>query len=308
MLSVLRLLLAILSLIGLQTMTAAADQQCVRVSSDTGLCYAWIELPTSPEGQSQGGGSKDAGAVRGGVRTCSYSGREIACTTGFGTWSGVAEAWCRATNPQPPLTDPAWEANTDGAVYTCVRPNGSMVPDPGMTFTRWLPAPPDPVTQAEAEAAARRVLASIGLEAIDLGMQPRGDTTERMGFVGWQTWLWADSPSDKQWGPVTASATDSGIAVTLTAGASRVQWDMGDGETVSCGRGTAWTSARTQGGKNVASPDCGHVYLEDGRYTVTATSTWSVDWSAAGFTGTLPLQLSRTADVIVGELQSVTVR
>ena len=50
------------------------------------------------------------------------------------------------------------------------------------------------------------------------------------------------------------------------------------------------------------------MYLEDGRYTVTATSTWSVDWSAAGFTGTLPLQLSRSADVIVGELQSVSVR
>lgn len=177
-----------------------------------------------------------------------------------------------------------------------------------MTFYRWLPAPPDAVTQAEAEAAARRVLASIGLEAIDLGMQPRGDTTERMGFVGWHTWLWADSPSDKQWGPVTATATDSGIAVRLTAGASRVQWDMGDGSTVSCGRGTPWSAARTQGGKNIASPDCGHVYADDGRYTVTATSTWSVNWSAAGFTGTLPLQLSRSADVVVGEVQAVTLR
>ncbi|MHA6512584.1 hypothetical protein [Tessaracoccus sp. Z1128] len=177
-----------------------------------------------------------------------------------------------------------------------------------MTFTRWLPAAPDPVSRADAEAAARRVLASIGLEAIDIGMQPRGDSVERMGFVGWETWLWADSPSETQWGPVSRSATDSGIAVTLNARADEVTWDMGDGATVTCGRGTPWSSARTQGGRNVASPDCGHVYDEDGRYTVTATSGWSVTWSAAGFTGTLPLRLSRSADVIIGEVQAVTVR
>lgn len=308
MLRALRLLLAIICLVTLQTLTAAAEQQCVRVSSDTGLCYAWIEIPTAPERPSKGDGSGGGGTSSGGERTCSYGGREIPCTSPFGTWSGVAQGWCRAMDPQPPLTDPAWQSHSDGAVYSCVRPNGSLVPDPGMTFSRWLPAPPTAVTQAEAEAAARRVLASIGLEAIDLGMQPRGDTVERMGFVGWHTWLWADSPSDKQWGPVTATASDSGIAVRLTAGATRVQWDMGDGATVSCGRGAAWSAARTQGGKNVASPDCGHVYERDGRYTVTATSTWSVDWSAAGFTGTLPLQLSRSADVVVGEVQAVTLR
>lgn len=285
-----------------------AEGQCASKDQLTGQCSTWIDVPSAPASGASGGGGGESNPGGSGGRTCSFAGEEIACRTAYGTWSGAAQGWCRIKEPQPPLTDASWEANSDGAIYTCIRPNGSLVPDPGMVFTRWLPAPPDPVTQADAEAAARRVLASIGLEAIDLGMQPRGDTTERIGFVGWETWLWADSPSDKQWGPVTASATDSGIAVTLTAGASRVQWDMGDGETVSCGRGTAWSSARTQGGKNVASPDCGYVYLEDGRYTVTATSTWSVDWSATGFTGTLPLQLSRSADVIVGELQSVSVR
>ncbi|CAL8974758.1 hypothetical protein TESS_TESS_00674 [Tessaracoccus sp. O5.2] len=176
-----------------------------------------------------------------------------------------------------------------------------------MTFLWWLPAAPDAVTRADAEAAARRVLASLGLTAIDLGIHPRGDTVDRMGYVGWHMWLWAESPSDRQWGPMEARASDSGISVSLSARVAEVTWDMGNGEGVTCQRGTAWSEARTQGGRNVASPDCGYVYAEDGRYTVTATSEWAVDWSAAGYTGTLPLTLSRSADVIVGELQSVAV-
>lgn len=200
-----------------------------------------------------------------------------------------------------------WEGNVDGAIYVCTGPDRALIPDPGLSFFRWLPAAPDAMTRADAEAAARRVLASLGLTAIDLGIHPRGDTVDRMGYVGWHTWLWAESPSDRQWGPVEARATDSGISVSLSARVAEVTWDMGNGEGVTCQRGTAWSEARTQGGRNVASPDCGYVYAEDGRYTVTATSDWAVDWSAAGYTGTLPLTLSRSADVIVGELQSVAV-
>lgn len=293
------------------TVVAHADvaASCLERNPATGLCIKF-EVSVGAGGQPGSSGAGDGGgnASLPSARICSYRGQELRCRTSAGSWSDSLSAWCRVADPAPPLSDAVWRGRIDGAVYICMGPDGSLVPDPGMTFYRWLPAPPDAVTQAEAEAAARRVLASIGLEAIDLGMQPRGDTTERMGFVGWHTWLWADSPSDKQWGPVTATATDSGIAVRLTAGASRVQWDMGDGSTVSCGRGTPWSAARTQGGKNIASPDCGHVYADDGRYTVTATSTWSVNWSAAGFTGTLPLQLSRSADVVVGEVQAVTLR
>lgn len=219
----------------------------------------------------------------------------------------MAEAWCRAQDPQPPFTDPAWDGNSEGAIYICVRPNGSLVPDPGMAFTRWLPGLPDAVSRAEAEEAARRVMASLGLTAIDLGIQPRGDTPERMGYVGWHMWLWAEEPSERQWGPVRATASDGGISVRLTARVAEMTWDMGNGDTVTCQRGTPWSESRTQGGRNVASPDCGYVYAEDGRYRISASSTWSVDWAAAGYTGTLPLTLTRSTDTIVGELQAVAV-
>ncbi len=283
-----------------------ADQVCTKLDNDTGTCLIWVEVP-----ESGGGDASEANeGAQGGEpddRTCSFRDSEIQCQTAFGTWSDLAQGWCRKADPQPPLDHVAWGGHTDGSVYACVRPNGSLVPDPGLTLFRWLPSPPAAVTQADAAAAARRVLASLGLTAVDLGIQPRGDTTEHMAYVGWNTWLWAESPSSTQWGPVHASATDSGIAVTLDAEVTGLTWDMGDGATVTCQRGTEWTAARTQGGRNIASPDCGHVYEEDGRYTVTATSDWRVGWSAAGFTGSIPLTLSRSADVIVGELQSVGV-
>ncbi|AQP43725.1 hypothetical protein RPIT_01960 [Tessaracoccus flavus] len=171
---------------------------------------------------------------------------------------------------------------------------------------RWLPSAPeaDVVTRAEAEAAARQAAASIGIEAIDLGIHPRGDTAARMSVVGWNTWLWAESPSSTQWGTMSTSATAAGITVSLNASSSQVTWSMGDGATVSCGQGTRWTMAGT-GGRNVPSPDCGYVYDSEGRYTVTASTDWSIDWSAAGYSGTIPLEVRRSAEVIVGEMQSV---
>lgn len=301
------LIAIVLALLILGGVPAAADQTCIREQSGTGVCLAWVDVPVAHQGNADGADPKGEGGPNPQARTCSFAGREVACTRAEGTWSDLVQAWCRAQDPQPPSTDPAWNGNSDGAIYLCVRPNGSLIPDPGMAFTRWLPAAPDAVTRADAEAAARRVLASLGLTAIDLGIHPRGDTVDRMGYVGWHMWLWAESPSDRQWGPVEARATDSGVSVSLSARVAEVTWEMGNGDSLACQRGTAWSESRTQGGRNVASPDCGYVYAEDGRYTVTATSEWAVDWSAAGYTGTLPLTLSRSADVIVGELQSVAV-
>lgn len=135
-------------------------------------------------------------------------------------------------------------------------------------------------------------------------MFPKGDSLQHMGLVGWNMWLWAAPSSQLQWGPVTDSISESGITVTLTAEVDSMEWDMGDGTTISCGKGRAW-SQQVTGGRNVPSPECGHVYSGDGRYTVTATSNWDVEWSGGGQSGSLPFTLSRDAAVVVGEMQSV---
>ncbi|SHI33903.1 hypothetical protein SAMN02745244_00138 [Tessaracoccus bendigoensis DSM 12906] len=151
---------------------------------------------------------------------------------------------------------------------------------------------------------ARRLLASIEFQSPEMGMFPKGDSLQHMGLVGWNMWLWAAPSSQLQWGPVTDSISESGITVTLTAEVDSMEWDMGDGTTISCGKGRAW-SQQVTGGRNVPSPECGHVYSGDGRYTVTATSNWDVEWSGGGQSGSLPFTLSRDAAVVVGEMQSV---
>ncbi|MCC2592052.1 hypothetical protein LKO27_01225 [Tessaracoccus sp. OS52] len=171
-----------------------------------------------------------------------------------------------------------------------------------MAFHRWLPtaepATPDPLS------IAQRLLAELDLEAIELGVYPH--TTDHMpgsmSVVGWNMWLWADAPSESTWGPVTTSDTVSGHTVTLTAEVAEVVWDMGNGDTVTCGLGTKWNPAYI---RSEPSPDCGYVYSKDGDYQVTATTNWTVAWQGIGESGTIPLQLSRTEHLQVAEVQVV---
>lgn len=279
--------------------------RCSRAASDTGQCTRIIDLEST-----QGPVGKELpNALEGGSRgvterTCAHKGRVVQCNTARGSWSSYASSWCRSAPVQPALDDPIWEGETTGSIYECTRPGFDGLPNPGETVLRWLPAPPEAAAAPDPEDLARRLLASIDFEAPELGMFPRGDSPERMSYVGWRMWLWAESSSSLQWGPVSDSLSQGGVTVSLTARVSGVEWNMGDGKSVSCGKGTPWSEAVT-GGRNVASPDCGHVYSEDGRYTVTVTSSWDVEWSGGGRSGSLPFTLSREADVLVGELQSV---
>jgi hypothetical protein len=90
---------------------------------------------------------------------------------------------------------------------------------------------------------------------------------------------------------------------------ARSAWSTGDGDTVTCGKGTAWTPGANP---EAASPDCGHVYpdpsrtVSGGKYTVTATITWQVTWSGGGATGTEPA-LTPTASVQVAVVESAAV-
>jgi hypothetical protein len=77
------------------------------------------------------------------------------------------------------------------------------------------------------------------------------------------------------------SVPGPGITVTAEGNATQIEWNMGDGTTVVCeGPGTPYEAR--YGDQH--SPDCGHVYTEpsrgqpDGRYAVTAITTWHVEW------------------------------
>lgn len=281
----------------------AADSSCQTHDLQTALCISDASSGASTPGG--GNSSSDSGGKGKRSQACLFEGREIACRTGVGVWNNAGSAWCRDITESVPLTESVWEERTEGRIIECTRPRGDLVPDPSMTYRSWqadntTPAP-DP------EDLAERILASLDLVAPELHTFPQGDTEQHMGITGWNMWLWSAAPTAKHWGPVTASASENGVTVTLTAGVSSVTWDMGNGDTVTCGKGTEWSSARTDGGKNIASPTCGYIYEAMGRYTVTATSTWRVDWTGGGRSGTLPLELERSVPMRVGEIQSVIV-
>lgn len=282
---------------------ALAEARCVEYD-ETGECLIYLTLDSDVGGSGSAGGSETQPASGAPQRVCVHQGNVIECQTPLGNWSSLAGAWCRVAPTQPPVTDPAWGGNTEGAIYLCTRPGFDLTPDPNLTYTRWLPAPPEAV-RVDPREVALRILARLDLEAVELGMFPRGDSDVRLSFVGWNNWMWAESPSQRQWGPLSSSDSASGITVTLTAEVERVEWDMGDDTVVTCGKATPWSQARTQGGRNVASPDCGHVYERMGTYTVTATSHWNVQWSGGGQSGSLPFSLSRSTDYLVGEYQAV---
>lgn len=125
----------------------------------------------------------------------------------------------------------------------------------------------------------------------------------KMAAVGYPLWIWAEGNLD----PAPVSQTVSGLSVSLDANLAKIVYTMGDGTTITCGPGTPWRKGSHPAG--TPSPDCGHTYtkpsLPKGKYTITATTHWSVAWTAGGQSGTIPFTQSSTTTLPVGEVQTL---
>jgi hypothetical protein len=127
-------------------------------------------------------------------------------------------------------------------------------------------------------------------------------------ITGLPTWLWIDPGG---WQTLRARAELAGFWVEVVAEPQRVQWDLGDGEQITCdGPGTPYDPSVADGDQ---STDCSHVYQNvsvdqpGGQYAASATIEWSVTWQAStGATGVLA-DASRTTTfgMTVSERQAV---
>lgn len=160
--------------------------------------------------------------------------------------------------------------------------------------------------------AARSAIARLELHAIQIGMAPEVDPElgHRHSYVNVPIWMWVHEPDERSWGPTSTSVSVQGYTITMTAHVDRVAWSMGDGAVVSCRQGTPFHTSMGF----VPSPDCGHLYERtskrqpDGLYTVTATSHWSVEWSAnTGQSGVLSTTTTTSTRLEIGELRAVNV-
>ena len=168
----------------------------------------------------------------------------------------------------------------------------------------WVWAPTDPPgyggTGVTPQQLAQQAIARMQLSGPAIRMTIEGP---EMGIVGVPLWLWTEV-GPTTWGPNSATASVPGLAVTATAQARQIVWDMGDGRAETCrNSGTEYYTG------GIVSPTCQHIYEKSSAgqpgeaYPVTATTTWDVTWSGGGASGSLSVTRQSTASVRIGEVQ-----
>ncbi|MFJ2094749.1 ATP/GTP-binding protein [Streptomyces sp. NPDC087901] len=206
----------------------------------------------------------------------------------------------KLAEPQPPSGSVEWDGHEpgDGAVYEKTCAPGRT--DNAITQLVWAADPP--AAQVDPAVVAQQAVDKMLLKGPRIGITPKPGGK---GVVGMPVYMWTGRGA-ATYGPNRASATAGAVTVTATAKVSKIVWTMGDGTAVTCT--TAGTPYRAEYGKR-PSPDCGHRYTqpssssESGKYHVTATSTWTVDWTGGGQTGQLTEIRDSAVDITVAEVQ-----
>jgi len=133
--------------------------------------------------------------------------------------------------------------------------------------------------------------------------------------VGLPIWLWVANPAPNTTGPITASAGRDGVTVTVTATLDRIEYTMegADGrlnaQTVCSGGAAPGTPYEPSFG-GAPSPTCGFTQADNqktGSFVITGTAYWVAEWSGGGQQGTIPVTVSNSVAMEVGEVQVVQV-
>ena len=284
---------------------------------------AWLVIPvTAVLGATAfivGAGSAWAGDLDGQntYAAAQASGGQLTVQAGLTKWTPPASSsWGKAAQPDPPPGKPN-PNQPYGCTYAAGGPSATALlgvggPQPG----QWVfpvcagPGAIDPmpavwVTGAKPAAVtvqvapvlvAEQAAKTLGLASPVIEMAPPGGHPQ---LVNVATWLWVNPAA---WHPVSASATAGPVTTTATATPTKVIWDMGDGQSVTCvGPGTPYDPSAPN-----ATSTCSYTWSTAGTYTVTATIYWSVTWSAVGAAGggTLGVQAGPASRVTVQVVQS----
>lgn len=259
---------------------------------------AGCDPTANPWCQVEGGGPGGPGGGGGSGSGCAWQGQRVPCTDpDFGAYVGGGCYW-KALVPPPAAPPPVGKDPATGSwgVRSCYAAPGSNVV---RQANFWMDDPPGGLTPAQLAQQALARLHLLGARIV-IAPEPNGS-----GAVGLPVWL-STVVTPGTWGPQSASASSGGITVTIVARAYRVAWDMGDGHRVVCDNpGTPYEDRYG----NRASPTCGYRYSTpsvstadpNGRYAVTATTYWRVEWSGGGQSGVLnPTSQSQTS-IRIGE-------
>ncbi|MET7353021.1 ATP/GTP-binding protein [Streptomyces mirabilis] len=249
-----------------------------------------------------------SGTTSGGKRICEVRGQTVPCSRpGMGNFNSADGCYWLLMDPQPEAATARlaagvpgdWKPGDKGAFYNVTCPGNPVAGGTAYSATDPAAAAVDPAQLAQ-QALDKMTL---------LGPDIASPATAGNYIVGLPMWMWVNK-SQTTYGPNTASASAGGVTVTATATVSKIVWKMGDGSAATCnGPGTTYKASYGR----QESPTCGHTYTSTsaseagGKYTVTATSTWTVDWqvNGGGETGQLTAIRQSQEQVAIGELQVV---
>lgn len=297
-------MVAVMASAGVLVAASPAMADYVTCFPNTKICTVVVGTP----GGGGGGGGNGGGGSGGGAMICREPfGTEVACyREGKGWFDPDSYCYWRKLDPQPPAGDELWKGHqpSEGVVYHATCPYSAAWYGP--QFDRFLATPPpgfgglpSPLT------LAAQAVSQLPIEGAQIQTAPN---VNGAGLVGMNVYLWTQVNAST-WGPQTATASVPGLTVTATANATKVQWLMGDGGSVTCANpGTPYSAEF--GGQ--PSPTCGYVYSQSsknqpgGRYTITAITTWHVTWAGGGQSGALDVTRQSTSTVQIQELQVVT--
>ncbi|MGI5414201.1 ATP/GTP-binding protein [Streptomyces chartreusis] len=246
-----------------------------------------------------GGGSDQSGGSSGGSNSSGTGGQASSGDDSAPTCTMTMEKM----DPQPPPGSMFYQGEGKVVYMRVCRDDDPNTEDLAVAVGV---EPGEDVPAVDPAALAQQAVDKMKLAGPDIA-SPQGAGRY---VVGMPMWMWVDE-SPTTYGPNSASASAGGVTVTATAKVTRIAWSMGDGSTVTCaGPGTKYTASY---GKQ-ESPTCGHTYNRAsasqaaGKYAVTATSTWAINWQVTGGggeTGELTETRQTTAQVAIGELQVV---
>lgn len=227
---------------------------------------------------------------------CSFAGVELPCTSEHGVWDG--RCYVTVTVPQPPSDSPIWLGRTEGIVLTCTHGACVVTGTPyacAGTSVFWAPSPPAGLAVDE-PTAARRAIAQLQLTPITITMAPEPDLENPNVLITAPTYFWAEGGPPAV-GPLTTTVSQDGISITLSATLDSVDFDTGDGATVTCSAEDVSTPPATMSFDD--DPACGHAWARSGTYSVSATSRWSISWQGPSQSGTLEHTLTSASPVAV---------
>jgi hypothetical protein len=300
-----QLLTGVLVAAGLIVVTAqAANADYIYCPPNSGPCVLVIS------GGSTGGGGGGSGGGGGG------SGSSLCLHETLG-WISCYKAGLGWFNPNDscyylrlslPIGDPAWGGNdpSNGDMYAVHCWGGGGV---GWVLVDTVYRTSPPYGYGGLPSILSIAVRAINLLPIKAPVIETAPDRNGQGLVGLPVWMWTRAAGT--WGTYTATASDSGLWVRATAKSTKIVWNMGNGTSVPCpNNGTVYSTSF--GYKT--SPNCGYNtgylkpsrYKPGGVYTITATTTWVVNWVAStGETGTVTITRRSTNTVRIVEIEVV---